>query len=41
MRIFSGAWEIAQNWREGVGRTGNFKEASLFRVLETSTLKIT
>lgn len=44
MEIFSGAGEKeanAQNWREAVGWSENSKDASLFRVLETSVLEIT
>jgi len=44
MGIFSGAGEkeaIAQNWREVVGWSEDSKDASLFRVLETSVLEIT
>jgi hypothetical protein len=43
MEIFSGAGEKeanAQNWREVVGWTENSKDASLFRVLETSVLEV-
>jgi hypothetical protein len=44
MEIFSGAGEKeanAHNWREVVGWTENSKDATLFRVLETSVLEIT
>jgi len=44
MENFSGAGEKeanAQNWREVVGWTENSKDASLFRVLETSVLEVT
>jgi hypothetical protein len=44
MEIFSGAGEKEanlQNWREVVGWTETSKDATLFRVLETSVLEVT
>ena len=44
MEIFVGAGEKeanAHNWREVVGWTEVSKDASLFRVLETSVLEVT